>query len=458
MPKLLIIGSGPGGYEAAIRARQNELEVVLFEQGEVGGTCLNRGCIPTKALLHAAELYTSDTKASDWGIEFSSKKVDLHKVYQKKDEIVQTLRQGVEMLLKNNGVELIRKRAQVLSPKEVTAGNTTYQGDAILLAVGSVPSVPPITGLKLSERIVTSDGILQRPPLGKKVAVLGGGVIGVEMATFLSAFGFEVDIIEAMPRLLPEMDDEIGHSLQMNFRRDGVKTHTGAKVTAVEEKDNQVFISLEKGEIICDTLLVATGRKANADNLFADGCPKPANVRGRFTVDEHGQTDVEGLYAIGDIITGAQLAHAASTQGKMVADYLAGRDGETDNALVPGCIYTSPEIATVGMTLDEAKDKGFDALMAKYLMAGNGRTLIAGTGRGFVKVVAEKESGRILGAQLMCDRASDMIDEFTLAIANKLSYQDMLKGMRPHPTFVEGAQEALEAFESRAIHIAPRRR
>ncbi len=180
----------------------------------------------------------------------------------------------------------------------------------------------------------------------------------------------------------------------MNFRRDGVKTHTGAKVTAVEEKDNQVFISLEKGEIICDTLLVATGQ-ANADNLFAGSCPKPANVRGRFTVDEHGRTNVEGLYAIGDIITGAQLAHAASTQGKMVADYLAGRDGETDNALVPGCIYTSPEIATVGMTLDEAKDKGFDALMAKYLMAGNGRTLIAGTGRGFVKVVAEKESGHM---------------------------------------------------------------
>ncbi len=458
MSRVLIIGSGPGGYEAAIRARQNGWEAVLFEQGEVGGTCLNRGCIPTKALLHAADLYASDTAASDWGIEFSSKAVDLGKVYQKKDEVVQTLRQGVEMLLKSNGVELNRERAQIASPKEVVAGDTSYEGDAIIIATGSMPSVPPIAGIKLSERIVTSDGILKQPPLGSRIAVLGGGVIGVEMATFLSAFGYEVEIIEAMPRLLPEMDDEIGRSLQMNFRKNGVKVHTGAKVMAVEERDDQVVLSLENGEITCDTLLVATGRRANADHLFLDGCPKPTDVRGRFPVNQHGQTDVEGIYAVGDVTTGAQLAHAASTQGKMVADHLAGKDTETDIFLVPGCIYTCPEIATVGLTLQQAGERGLDAVVAKYLMAGNSRTLIAGTGRGFVKVVAEKETGRILGAQLMCDRASDMIDEFTLAIANGLSTHDMLKGMRPHPTFIEGVQEALEAFEERSIHIAPRRR
>lgn len=459
MYDLMIIGAGPGGYEAAIRAAQHNMKVVLFEEKEVGGTCLNRGCIPTKALLHAAELAEGAKAASEWGIRCETQ-IDLDKLYEKKNSVVETLRVGVEMLLKQNGVEVVHERAVYAGEGRVTAGAQTYEGKDVLLAAGSRPLMPPIEGLRESKHTLTSDDLLAFPPPSNRLAILGGGVIGVEMAAFCLALGVEVVIIEAMPRILPLMDREISQSVAMAFKKKGAQIITGAKLMKVEDTDAGVALYVEgKDEAItAEKLLVSVGRAACTAGLFAGEAVTPHMEKGRIVTGKHGETSLPHLFAIGDITHGIQLAHAASAQGCHLADHLAGIDEERDITLIPSCVYLTPEIACVGLTEDEARQQGIETALAKYLMSGNGRTIITGSGRGFIKLVAEKTTGKLIGAQLMCERASDIIDECTLAIARGMTAQDMLSAVRPHPTFVEGLQEALESFSGHAIHVAPARK
>ena len=459
MHDLIIIGSGPGGYEAAIRARQNGLSVLLFEKGDIGGTCLNRGCIPTKALLHAAELLECMKTADEWGIHAAAS-LDADILYCRKSAVVADLRGGIEQLLKAHGVEVVNAEAAFLGNGNVRANGIVYEAASVILATGSVPSFPPIEGIKNNPMVVTSDEMLLAPPRSDDIVILGGGVIGVEMAAFCLSIGMQVTIIEALPRILPLMDKEISQSVGMNLKKKGANILTGARLLRVDTTGESLDLHLEGRDetLNAGMMLVATGRGGCLDNLLAECVVRPEIRRGRILTDSDCKTSLPNVYAIGDITMGPQLAHAASAQGRFVADLLAGIPMETQIAVIPSCIYTSPEIAAVGLTEAEAKEQGIEAVAGKYIMGGNGRTMIAGSGRGFIKVVVEKETEIILGAQLMCERATDIIDEFTVALVNRLTVTDMLKAVRPHPTFTEGIQEALESIHNRAIHMSPSKR
>lgn len=430
--ELLILGAGPGGYEAAIRAAQLGLNVGLIERDAVGGTCLNRGCIPTKTLLHDAGP----------GADFAA-------LSARKEQVVSTLRQGVEGLLKKRRVTVYRGTGVLTDAHTIEVDGQAVMGEKLLLAPGSRPALPPVEGIGLA---LTSDDLLREPRPLESLLILGGGVIGVEMAAFYAATGTKVTIVEAQERLLPQMDREISQNLQMIFKRQGMAVHTRALARRIVEGGEGVIMELDGGETLtASAVLAAVGRRPNTDGLCAPGVTLDME-RGFIRVNEHFETSLPGVYAIGDAVGGMMLAHAASAQGLTVVHAIAGEEAPLGLDAIPACVYVSPEIACVGLTQADCQQQGIEAKVGKALMGANGRTLIAGGQRGFIKVVADAQDGRILGAQLMCERATDMIDSFTVAIANGLTATQLMRAVRPHPTFLEAVGEALDALEGRAIH------
>ncbi len=460
---LIVIGAGPGGYVAAIKAAQLGMKTAVVESREVGGTCLNRGCIPTKALIHAAELYSEMKSLEEIGLYAEGISYDIKKIHQRKDEVLNQIRSGILSLFKSNKITLINGKGTILSEGRVEVKTAEerveYEAAKILIAAGSVPSRPPIPGLDL-ENVITSDELLSmNDRIYNNLVIIGGGVIGVEFASVYSALGARVTIIEALDRILPNMDKEISQNLKMILKKRGVDIHTSAKVEKITMEDGLKCYYEEKEKVQCvpcDGVLVAIGRKPNTAGLFAEGVSVQMD-RGSILVDEKFETSMKNVYAIGDAIKGIQLAHVASAQGINAVMGMAGKKGEINLDLVPSCIYTSPEIASVGIDADEAKRRGISAKCGKFIMSANGKSVISREERGFVKVVAEEGSNQIIGAQMMCARATDMISEFTTAIANGLTLEQMLSAMRPHPTYNEGVTEALEAVEGNSIHTAPRR-
>ena len=430
--ELLILGAGPGGYEAAIRAAQLGLNVGLIERDAVGGTCLNRGCIPTKTLLHDAGP----------GADFLA--LNAHK-----EQVVSTLRQGVEGLLKKRRVTVYRGTGVLTDDHTIEVDGQAVTGEKLLLAPGSRPALPPVEGIGLA---LTSDDLLREPHPLESLLILGGGVIGVEMAAFYAATGTKVTIVEAQERLLPQMDREISQNLQMIFKRQGMTVHTRALARRIVEGGEGVIMELDGGETLtASAVLAAVGRRPNTDGLCAPGVA-PDMERGFIRVNEHFETSLPGVYAIGDAVGGMMLAHAASAQGLTVVHAIAGEEAPLCLDAIPACVYVSPEIASVGLTQADCQQRGIEVKVGKALMGANGRTLIAGGQRGFIKGVVSAENGRVLGAQLMCERATDMIDSFTVAIANGLTATQLMRAVRPHPTFLEAVGEALDALEGRAIH------
>ena len=430
--ELLILGAGPGGYEAAIRAAQLGLNVGLIERDAVGGTCLNRGCIPTKTLLHDAGP----------GADFLA--LNAHK-----EQVVSTLRQGVEGLLKKRRVTVYRGTGMLTDAHTIEVDGQAVTGEKLLLAPGSRPALPPVEGIDLA---LTSDDLLHEPRPLESLLILGGGVIGVEMAAFYAATGTNVTIVEAQERLLPQMDREISQNLQMIFKRQGLAVHMRVLARRIAEGSEGVEMELDGGETLtASAVLAAVGRRPNTDGLCAPGVALEME-RGFIRVNERFETSLPGVYAIGDAIGGMMLAHAASAQGLSVVHALAGEEAPLCLDAIPACVYVSPEIACVGLTQADCQQRGIEAKVGKALMGANGRTLIAGGQRGFIKVVADAQDGRVLGAQLMCERATDMIDSFTVAIANGLTAAQLMRAVRPHPTFLEAVGEALDALEGRAIH------
>ena len=436
---LIVIGAGPGGYEAALRASQLGIRTALVERRDVGGTCLNRGCIPTKSLLHAAGIVKEASGGGEWGVNAGELTVDFAAVHRKKAEVTEKLRAGVEGLLKQKKVDLLRGTGTILGPGRVAVDGTEYAADNILIATGSVP------GLELA---ITSDDVLApQERVYRSLVIIGGGVIGVELACVYTALGCKVTIVEALERILPNMDREICQNMTMIFKRQGVSVNTGCMVSAVEKDGEELVVRYtckdQPGEARGEAVLCAIGRRPNTAGLFGEGFQVDME-RGRILVDETFQTSVPGVCAIGDVSAKIQLAHVATAQGIACVEHLAGRESPVDLSLVPSCIYTSPEIASVGLTADEAKAAGRAVKMGKAIMSANGKTLIAGGERGFIKVVADAETGVILGAQLMCERATDMLSQFTEAVANGLTAWQLAKVMRPHPTFDEAAAGAVE--------------
>lgn len=465
--QLIVIGAGPGGYEAAIRAAQLGLTTALIERRDVGGTCLNRGCIPTKAMLHSAQLYREAANFEMFGLHTENTSFDWAKVHQRKNDVVVKLRTGIEQLIKANKIDFFNNSASILGKNDVQLDQgEVIRGENILIATGSVPARPPIPGLDLPN-VVTSDELLDDPhftqadSLAKEILIIGGGVIGVEFASVFSSFGCHVTIVEAMERILPTMDREISQSLNMVLKKRGVSIHTGAMVEKLEQDENGLVCHFtEKGKaqaVPAQQVLVAIGRRPNTQGLFAEGF-EVACERGRIVTDENFRTSVDSIYAIGDVTSKIQLAHMASAQGICAVHTIAGQKPPIDLRYVPGCIYTDPEIASVGITEDEAKQQGIPVKKGKFLMTGNGRSLIDEQERGFIKVLAHQETDVILGAQLMCSRATDIVAELATAIVNGLTCAQLAGVIRPHPTFCEGVTEAVEDVHAMAIHLAPKKR
>ena len=465
--QLIVIGAGPGGYEAAIRAAQLGLTTALIERRDVGGTCLNRGCIPTKAMLHSAQLYREAANFELFGLHTENTSFDWAKVHQRKNDVVVKLRTGIEQLIKANKIDFFNNSASILGKNDVQLDQgEVIRGENILIATGSVPARPPIPGLDLPN-VVTSDELLDDPhftqadSLAKEILIIGGGVIGVEFASVFSSFGCHVTIVEAMERILPTMDREISQSLNMVLKKRGVSIHTGAMVEKLEQDENGLVCHFtEKGKaqaVPAQQVLVAIGRRPNTQGLFAEGF-EVACERGRIVTDENFRTSVDSIYAIGDVTSKIQLAHMASAQGICAVHTIAGQKPPIDLRYVPGCIYTDPEIASVGITEEEAKQQGIPVKKGKFLMTGNGRSLIDEQERGFIKVLAHQETDVILGAQLMCSRATDIVAELATAIVNGLTCAQLAGVIRPHPTFCEGVTEAVEDVHAMAIHLAPKKR
>lgn len=461
---VMVIGAGPGGYVAAIRAAKLGLHVAVVEEDRAGGTCLNRGCIPAKAMIHAAETYRSAREADQFGVETGRVSFDYGKILAYKEETTDALVQGVEQLLAGNGVDRLAGKGTLLAGKKVRVTTEekeeVYAADHIILAAGSKPLLLPIPGMDLPG-VLTSDGLFRLQECPESLAIIGGGVISVEFATAFAGLGTKVTILEALPRLVPNLDKEISQNLKMILKKRGVDIHTSASVQEVAEEDGRYvlrFTEKEKEqEVSARYVLCAVGRVPNTDGLFAEDA-LPDMEQGRVLVDEKFETSIPGVYAIGDLIFGMQLAHTASAQGTVVAEYLAGKSASVDLSVVPSCVYTDPEIASVGLTEEAAKEQGIPVRVGKFIMSANGKSLISREERGFVKILAAEESGVILGAQMMCARATDMIGELATAVANGLTAKQLLRGMRAHPTYNEGIGEALEELEGGAVHVMPRRK
>lgn len=446
---LAIIGGGPGGYTAAAAAAKAGLSVVLFEKDQLGGTCLNRGCIPTKALLHAAEAWRSMADAEDLGLRAEHASFDWAAIQNDKTRTVDTLRQGVARLMQAGKVTVVQGTAQVAAEGAVLCGGVRYQATDIVVAAGAAPALPPIPGRALPG-VFTSDDLLQGN--GKALAslvIIGGGVIGVEMAGVYSAFGCPVTILEQADRLLPTMDRELGQRLAAMLKKQGVAVATNASVQQICQTGDNLLVQYDdaKGQTVgagAAGVLIATGRRPAAERLFA-GAYRPDIERGGILADEAGRTLLPHLYAIGDVKTGnIQLAHLAEAQGKNVVAAILGRPLPVDVGLVPACVYTTPEIASVGMTEAEAKAAGIPVRCGKALSGANGRCVIAGCRSGFIKLVSQAETGRLLGAQLCWPRATDLIGELALAVQRGLTAADIAGLIHPHPTFAEGIRTAAE--------------
>ena len=447
---LIVVGGGPGGYEAALHAAKLGLKTALIEKDFVGGTCLNRGCIPTKALLHASSVYEEAKNGAALGISCEPA-YDLSAMYAYKQSVVEKLRGGVEGLLKSAKVTVLSGVGTLTAPHTVTVSDTAYTAEHILLATGSVPARPPIPGLDLPG-VLTSDELLAGVEPFRSIVIIGGGVIGMEFATFFNDLGIDVTVVEGLDRLLPQLDKELGQNLSMIMKKRGVKIVTGAMVKSVTETENGLSVNFEvKGAMQsaeAERVLCAIGRRPYTDGLFDEGAALEMDGR-RIRVNERFETSMEGVYAIGDVSAKIQLAHVATAQGLFAVNEIAGKANGVDCSIVPSCVYTRPEIASVGLTEQEAKDVGIPTKVGKVTLFSNGRTVIVNGDRGFMKVLAHAETRKILGVQMMGTNVSDMIGEWGEAIANGLTPEDLLKAMRPHPTFEEAVTDALKDLSAK---------
>ena len=450
--QLIVIGAGPGGYTAALRAAALGLHTAVVECREVGGTCLNRGCIPTKTLLHASQVYRDAVDGAAMGVHAAGATFNMEEIFAFKRSVSEKLRGGIHSLLKSAKVDLIEGVGRIAAPGEVDVtaadgGVTRYTAERILIATGSVNVRPPIPGLELPG-VMTSDELLEGSDrLYDSLVIIGGGVIGVEFATFYRNLGCAVTLVEGMDRLLPNMDRELGQNLQQILKKQGIEVLTNAMVQSLEQTGDSLSVHLlQKGAektVTGEKVLCAIGRRAYWDGVFAEGMI-PACRGKSLLVDENYRTSIPGVYAIGDASSVVQLAHVAAAQGTACVERMCGVADHVDLNVIPSCIYSTPEIAVVGITEAEAREQGIPAVVGKCTMFGNARTVIEDPGRCFMKLVAHAETHEILGAALMCQHASDMISQISAAMVNHQTVEDLRRVMRPHPSFEEAMTEALD--------------
>ncbi len=448
---LIIIGAGPGGYEAAFYAADFGMNVALVEKDRIGGTCLNRGCIPTKALMHSSDIYREAAQGADAGIEIEGLKANRKRIGERKDEVLDTLRNGISGLVAKKKIDFLTGTAVVTGEHEVMVDGAPVSAKSIIIATGSKPFIPPIPGADLPGVIDSTELIDMGGEEIPEFVIIGGGVIGIEFATIYADLGDHVTVIEGLDRLLPIIDKEIGRSIKMALEKKGVDVHVSSPVQKIEKDAGKLVVTLKNKkdeEIIvkADKVLMCVGRIPNTAGVFSDELlekhPDLKDSKGFIKVDERYETPLKSVYAIGDCIGGVQLAHTAAAEGRNAVAIINGAQATINMDTVPSCIYTDPEIAVVGLTAEEAKEAGIEVLTKKYPMSANGKTLIAGLGRGFVKLVARADDHVVIGAHLLCGRASDLIGELSLAIARGMTLEEIANTIHPHPSFVEAIMEA----------------
>ena len=454
----VIIGSGPGGYVAAIRAAQLGQKVTIIEKGEIGGTCLNVGCIPSKALLHVAHDLQQAYGNKDIGIKTKEVEFVFSTAQKwKNNRVVKKLRLGVTALLKKNGVEILQASASFKDKNTLIL--TTPLGEEevsfknCIIAAGSSPIVLPF--LPQSEHILDSTGLLNIESLPQRLAIIGAGYIGCELAQAFQMMGSQVTLIEGTDRILPGFEADISGLVKKSFDALGMSMLTSAKVSKVNIKDHEVHINLDGRDeiIVVDKLMVSVGRKANTQALKCDNAGIKVNDKGLIEVNEHGQTSVAHIYAIGDVTAGLALAHKASYEAKIVAEVISGHKSVIDYKAMPAVCYTTPEVATTGLTLEEAKQAGYQAQASFFPMAANSRTTANGGREGFVRIVFDETTQLVLGAQIVGEQAGEMITVLTTAIETSLTLEDIALMIFPHPSLSEAIMDNAELALGYPIHL-----
>ena len=456
---VIIIGSGPGGYVSAIRCAQLGLKTACVEGREtLGGTCLNVGCIPSKALLHAShQLHEAQHNFSKLGLMVDPPKIDWGQMQKYKSEVVESNTKGIEFLFKKNKIDWLKGWASIPRSGEVAVNDEIYSTKNIIIASGSEPSSLP--GIEIDEKIVvTSTGALALKKIPKKMIVIGAGVIGLELGSVYARLGTDVEVIEYLDAITPGMDIEIQKSFQRILKKQGIKFTMGAAVQSVSIKSNVATVSYTKrknsneNQVKADVILLATGRKPFLKGLGINALGIKINVAGQIQPDSSYATNLPGVYAIGDAIAGPMLAHKAEDEGIAIAEILAGQAGHVNYKVIPGVIYTNPEVATVGKTEEQLKNNGHDYKVGKFSFMGNGRAKANFASEGFVKILADAVSDKILGAHIIGPFAGDLIHEICVAMEFGAAAEDLARTCHAHPTYSEAVKEAALACGNGAIH------
>jgi dihydrolipoamide dehydrogenase len=458
---LIVIGAGPGGYVAAIRAAQLGLKTACVEAREtLGGTCLNVGCIPSKALLHASELYEEAHSGAlaKFGVNFKGVSLDLSIMHAEKAKAVGELTGGIEFLFKKNKVDWLKGHAAFTGANSIDVADKSYTADKIMIATGS--SVTPLPGVEIDQKvIVDSTGALALPKVPKHLVVIGGGVIGLELGSVWGRLGAEVTVVEYLDAILPGMDGEVRKEAAKIFKKQGFVIKTGTKVTGASVKGGKATLTVEPAAggasetIEADCVLVAIGRRPNTEGLALDKAGIAVNNRGQIEVGHDFQTNVPGIYAIGDVTPGPMLAHKAEDEGIAAAEYAAGLTGIVNHDVIPGVVYTMPEIANVGLTEEDAKAAGHEVKVGKFPMMANSRAKTNRDTDGFVKVVADAKTDRVLGVHIIASLAGTMIAQAAQAMEFGATSEDIAYTCHAHPTHAEALKEAAMAVTGKPIHM-----
>lgn len=460
-----VIGSGPGGYVAAIRCAQLGMKTAIIERySTLGGTCLNVGCIPSKALLDSSEHYhQAKEQFATHGIKLKNLEVDMPQMIKRKREVVDQTTSGIDFLMKKNKIDVLHGHGSFVSKNEIEVtpdkgDKTKIQADKVIIATGSKPSTLPFIEID-KKRVITSTEALELQKVPNKMIVIGGGVIGLELGSVYARLGTEVTVVEYMDSIIPTMDRTMGKELGRSLKKLGVKLLLSHKVKEVKATSRSVTVKADdkKGqevELKADYCLVAVGRKPYTDNLGLDKAGVKVDDRGRVEVNDHLETSTPGIYAIGDVVRGAMLAHKAEEEGVMVAEFLAGQKPHINYKLIPGVVYTWPEVASVGYTEEELKDQKVPYKSGSFPFKASGRARASMDTDGLIKVLAHKETDEILGVHMVGPRAADMIAEAVVAMEFRASAEDISRMSHAHPTFTEAFKEAaLAATDNRALHV-----
>lgn len=456
---VIVIGSGPGGYVCAIRCAQLGMKTAIVEKrGTLGGTCLNIGCIPSKALLASSEKF--DEAANHFehiGIE-AKPKLNLKKMMAFKDEVVEANTKGVEFLMKKNKIDHLKGHGEIVEAGKVKVGKDTYEADSIIIATGS--DVISLPGIEIDEKkIVSSTGALELSKVPDTMVVIGGGVIGLELGCVWSRLGSKVTVVEYLDQILPGMDEEVRKESHKVFKKQGIDFKLSSKVTSAKSGKGGVDLTIEPAaggdaeEMSADIVLMAVGRKPYTDKLGLDKVGVETDDRGRIKTDEFFETNVEGIFAIGDVIAGPMLAHKAEDEGVILAEILHGESGHIDYNLIPGVVYTWPEVANVGKTEAQLKEDGVKFNTGKFPFMANGRARAMGSTDGFVKIIADAATDKVLGAHIIGPGAGDLIQEVVSVMEFEGTAEDIARTCHAHPTLTEVVKEAALAVHKRPLHI-----